>query len=145
MIKIICVGKIKESYLKELILDYQKRIQKYHKLEIIEVKDEESLEKEKNNLLKVLDLKDYIIMLEIEGKSYSSEEFSQHLDQLFLKTSNITFIIGSSLGIPEEIKKLKKESITFSKFTFPHGLFRGILLEQIYRSFKILNHETYHK
>ncbi|MCI8467276.1 MAG: 23S rRNA (pseudouridine(1915)-N(3))-methyltransferase RlmH [Clostridia bacterium] len=145
MIKIICVGKIKESYLKELILDYQKRIQKYHKLEIIEVKDEESLEKEKNNLLKVLDLKDYIITLEIEGKSYSSEEFSQHLDQLFLKTSNITFIIGSSLGIPEEIKKLKKESITFSKFTFPHGLFRGILLEQIYRSFKILNHETYHK
>ena len=109
MIKIICVGKIKESYLKELILDYQKRIQKYHKLEIIEVKDEESLEKEKNNLLKVLDLKDYIITLEIEGKSYSSEEFSQHLDQLFLKTSNITFIIGSSLGIPEEIKKLKKE------------------------------------
>ncbi len=145
MIKIICVGKIKESYLKELIEDYQKRIQKYHKLEIIEVKDEESLEKEKNNLLKVLDLKDYIITLEIEGKSYSSEEFSQHLDQLFLKTSNITFIIGSSLGIPEEIKKLKKESITFSKFTFPHGLFRGILLEQIYRSFKILNHETYHK
>jgi len=145
MIKIICVGKIKESYLKELIEDYQKRIQKYHKLEIIEVKDEESLEKEKNNLLKVLDLKDYIITLEIEGKSYSSEEFSQHLDQLFLKTSNITFIIGSSLGIPEEIKKLKKESITFSKFTFPHGLFRGILLEQIYRSFKIQNNEKYHK
>ena len=145
MIKIICVGKIKESYLKELIEDYQKRIQKYHKLEIIEVKDEESLEKEKNNLLKVLDLKDYIITLEIEGKSYSSEEFSQHLDNLFLKTNNITFIIGSSLGIPNEIKKLKKESITFSKFTFPHGLFRGILLEQIYRAFKILNHETYHK
>jgi 23S rRNA (pseudouridine1915-N3)-methyltransferase len=145
MIKIICVGKIKEKYLKELIADYQTRINKYHKLEIIEVKDEENLEKEKNNILKVMDAKDYIITLEIEGKSYSSEEFSQHLDNLFLKTNNITFIIGSSLGIPNEIKKLKKESITFSKFTFPHGLFRGILLEQIYRAFKILNHETYHK
>lgn len=145
MIKIICVGKIKEPYLKELIADYQKRISKYHKLEIIEVKDEDSLEKEKNNILKVLDPKDYIITLEIEGKSYSSEEFSKHLDTLFIKTSNITFIIGSSLGIPNEIKELKKESITFSRFTFPHGLFRGILLEQIYRSFKIINHETYHK
>lgn len=145
MIKIICVGKIKETYLKNLIEDYLKRISKYHKLQIIEVKDEESLEKEKQNILKVLDPKDYIITLEIEGKSFTSEEFANHIDQLFLKTSNITFIIGSSLGIPKEIKDLKKESISFSKFTFPHGLFRGILLEQIYRSFKINNHETYHK
>jgi len=145
MIKIICVGKIKEAYLKNLIEDYLKRISKYHKLQIIEVKDEESLEKEKQNILKVLDPKDYIITLEIEGKSFTSEEFANHIDQLFLKTSNITFIIGSSLGIPKEIKDLKKESISFSKFTFPHGLFRGILLEQIYRSFKINNHETYHK
>lgn len=145
MIKIICVGKIKEDYLKKLIEDYQKRIGKYHKLQVIEVKDEDNLEKEKNNILKVLDSKDYIITLEIEGKTYSSEEFASHIDELFLKTNNITFIIGSSLGIPEDIKKLKKESLSFSKFTFPHGLFRGILLEQIYRAFKIQNHETYHK
>ena len=145
MIKIICIGKIKEQYLKDMIQDYQKRISKYHKLEIIEVKDEDNLEKEKNNILRILDPKDYIITLEIEGKSYTSEEFSNHLDKLFLKTNNITFIIGSSLGIPKEIKNLKKEDISFSKFTFPHGLFRGILLEQIYRAFKILNHETYHK
>lgn len=145
MIKIICVGKIKERYLKELIEDYTKRIQKYHKLQIIEVKDEDSIEKETANILKVLDAKDYIITLEIEGKNYTSETFAQHIENLFLKTSNITFIIGSSLGISKEIKNLKKESISFSNFTFPHGLFRGILLEQIYRSFKINNHETYHK
>lgn len=145
MIKIICVGKIKEKYLQELINDYQKRIQKYHKLEIIEVKDEDNLKKETEHLLKIIDKKDYIITLEIEGSTYTSEELASHLEQLFLKTSNITFIIGSSLGIPKEIKELKKESISFSKMTFPHGLFRGILLEQIYRSFKINHHETYHK
>lgn len=145
MIKIICVGKIKEDYLKSLINDYQKRIEKYHKIQIIEVKDEENIEKEKNNLLKVIDKRDYIITLEIEGKNYTSEEFSKHIESLFIKTSNLTFVIGSSLGIPEEIKKLKQEAISFSKLTFPHGLFRGILLEQIYRSFKIQNHETYHK
>lgn len=145
MIKIIVVGKIKEDYLKNMIDDYKKRINKYHKLEIIEVKDEDNLEKEKNNILKVLDKRDYIITLEIEGSTYTSEEFASHLDSLFLKTNNITFIIGSSLGLPEEIKEMRAESLSFSKFTFPHGLFRGILLEQIYRAFKILNHETYHK
>ena len=145
MIKIICDGKIKENYLKNLIEDYTKRINKYHKLEIIEVKDEDSEYKEQENILKVITPKDYIITLEIEGNTYTSEEFSEHIDKLFLKTNNITFIIGSSLGLSDAIKKLAKESISFSKLTFPHGLFRGILLEQIYRSFKILNHETYHK
>ena len=109
------------------------------------MKDEDNITKERNNVLKYLDPKDYIITLEIEGKSFTSEEFSKHLEHLFIKTSNITFIIGSSLGIPEEIKMQRKEAISFSKFTFPHGLFRGILLEQIYRAFKIQNHETYHK
>lgn len=145
MIKIICVGKIKEVYLKELINDYQKRINKYHKIEIVEVKDEDTLEKEKNNLLKVLNKRDYIITLEIEGHTYNSEDFAKHIDQLFLKTNNITFVIGSSLGLPKEIREMSSEKISFSKFTFPHGLFRGILLEQIYRAFKIQNHETYHK
>ncbi len=145
MIKIICMGKIKETYLKELIEDYKKRIQKYHKLEIIELKDEDTLEKETKSMIKVLDTKDYIITLEIEGKKYNSEQFAKHLDELFLKTSNITFIIGSSLGISNTIKQKKNESLSFSDFTFPHGLFRGILLEQIYRSFKINNHEIYHK
>lgn len=145
MIKIICVGKIKENYLKELIEDYQKRIQKYHKLQIIEVKDEDSIEKETANIQKVLEEKDYIITLEIDGQIYTSEEFAKHLNNLFIKTNNITFIIGSSFGLSNTIKNLKKENISFSKFTFPHGLFRGILLEQIYRAFKIQNNESYHK
>lgn len=145
MIKIICMGKIKETYLKELIEDYKKRIQKYHKLEIIELKDEDTLEKETLSIVKVLNPKDYIITLEIEGKKYTSEQFAKHIDELFVKTSNITFIIGSSLGISNTIKQKKNESLSFSDFTFPHGLFRGILLEQIYRSFKINNHEIYHK
>ena len=145
MIKIICVGKIKESYLKDLIDDYKKRIQKYHKLEIIELKDEDTLEKETLSIVKVLNPKDYIITLEIEGKKYTSEQFAKHIDELFVKTSNITFIIGSSLGISKRIKQKKNESLSFSDFTFPHGLFRGILLEQSYRSFKINNHEIYHK
>ncbi len=145
MIKIICVGKIKEKYLNELIEDYKKRISKYHKIEIIEVKDDESIEKEKENLLRVINPKDYIITLEIQGRSYSSEDFAAHMEELFLHTNNLTFIIGGSNGLPKEIIAQKKEDISFSNFTFPHGLFRGILLEQIYRSFKIRNHETYHK
>ncbi len=145
MIKILCVGKIKENYLKELISDYEKRIRKYHDIEIIEVKDEDSLEKEKRNLQKYILEKDYVITLEILGKKMTSEEFSKKIEQTFIENSNITFVIGSSLGLHEEIKKRSNFALSFSDFTFPHGLFRGILLEQIYRAFKIMNHETYHK
>ena len=145
MIKILCVGKIKEEYLKEFIKDYQTRISKYHKIEIIEVKDEESLELENNHLQKYLSSKDYIITLEIEGKKCSSEELAQKIENLFSHYSTITFVIGSSLGIPEEVKKRANTALSFSDLTFPHGVFRGLLLEQIYRAFKIINHETYHK
>lgn len=145
MIRIICFGKIKEEYLKNLIQDYQKRIAKYHSIEIVELKDENILEKEEQSLLKVLKKNEYIITLEIEGKSYTSEEFASQMDSLFIKTPCITFIIGSSLGLSDNIKRRANEHISFSKFTFPHGLFRGILLEQIYRAFKIINKETYHK
>ena len=139
------MGKIKENYLKELISDYEKRIRKYHDIEIIEVKDEDSLEKEKRNLQKYILEKDYVITLEILGKKMTSEEFSKKIEQTFIENSNITFVIGSSLGLHEEIKKRSNFALSFSDFTFPHGLFRGILLEQIYRAFKIMNHETYHK
>ena len=145
MIKILCVGKIKEEYLQKLNADYQKRIQKYHKLEIIEVKDESTLNLEKEHLEKYLSTKDYIITLEIEGKKLTSEEFASKLEKTFVRYPNITFIIGSSLGISEEIKKKSNFALSFSDLTFPHGLFRGMLLEQIYRAFKIINHETYHK
>ena len=145
MIKILCVGKIKENYLKEMIDDYKKRISKYHKIEIIEVKDEDDLEKEKEHLLSFISSRDYVITLEILGNVVSSENLAKKIDELFLNYSTITFVIGSSLGLHDDIKKRANFALSFSKFTFPHGLFRGILLEQIYRSFKILHHESYHK
>ncbi len=145
MIKIICLGKLKEPYLVEFINDYKKRINRYHKIEIIELKDEDSLEKEEMQILKFLDKKDYIITLEIEGKELSSEDFATLIENTFITNSNITFIIGSSLGLSKKIKEKSNYALSFSKMTYPHGVFRGILLEQIYRAFKIINHESYHK
>lgn len=145
MIKIICVGKIKEKYLNELINDYSNRINKYHKLEIIEVKDNENIKVETDNLLKVISNNDYNIALCINAKEYDSLSFAKHIDELFSHHSNISFIIGSSNGLSEQILSLCKEFISFSNLTFPHGLFRGMLLEQIYRAFKINNNERYHK
>ena len=145
MIKIICLGKIKEAYLTDLIDDYLKRIRKYHKIEIIELKDEEDLVSEAKNIEKYIGANDYVVTLEIDGKSYTSLEFAELLDKTFITHSTITFIIGSSTGLHDSIKKISNLSLSFSRFTFPHGLFRGILLEQIYRAFKILNHEAYHK
>lgn len=144
MIKVICVGKIKESFYREAILEYLKRIQKYHKLEIIEVMDS-TVKQERELILKKIDKRDYIITLEIEGKQIDSLEFSELIDKTFLNYSNITFIIGGSEGLDDEIKNLSNYKLSFSKLTFPHQLFRVILLEQIYRSFKILHHESYHK
>lgn len=145
MIKIICVGKIKEGYLKELINDYYERINKYHKIMIIEVKDNDNLNIETSSLLKVIDTKDYNIALSINGKKYTSESLAGHIDNLFNYHANLTFIIGGSNGLDSKIIDLCQEEISFSDLTFPHGLFRAILLEQIYRSFKINNNESYHK
>lgn len=145
MIKILCVGKIKENYLQDLINDYLKRISKYHKIEIIELKDDINYLKETNNLLEHIKMSDYNIALDIKGKSITSEELASIIDKTFLSNSTITFIIGGSLGLSEEIKSKCQKVISFSDLTFPHGLFRGILLEQIYRSFKIINNESYHK
>ncbi len=150
MIKIICSGKIKENYLKDAIVEYSKRISKYDKLEIIELPDydydlKKTLQKEKENILKNINLKDYNILLDLNGKSYTSLELAYKLDKVRITNSNITFIIGGSYGVDDEIKKIVNERISFSKLTFPHQLFRVILLEQIYRCFKIINHEEYHK
>lgn len=148
MIKIICVGKIKEKYLKDAILEYQKRLSKYTKLEIIEVPDEATgniLEKEKNSILKHINDKDYIITLEIEGNMISSIDFSKKIDNTLINYPNITFIIGGSYGLDDKIKSISNYKLSFSKMTFPHQLFRILLLEQIYRAFKILNNESYHK
>ena len=145
MIKIIVIGKLKEKYLIEAVNDYKKRINKYHKLEIIEIKDTNIYNEEKE-IISLINKNEYILLLDIFGKEYSSVEFSNKLQNLFNSSnSNITFIIGSSEGVTEKIKEIANEKISFSKFTFPHGLFRVILLEQLYRSFKIINNEKYHK
>ena len=143
MIRIICVGKLKEKYLVDACLEYTKRISKYSKIEIIELKDS-NIKEEKDNILKYIN-KDYIITLEIEGDVIDSPTLAKKIDNIFLNNSNITFIIGGSDGLHDNIKKISNCKLSFSKLTFPHQLFRVMLLEQIYRSFKILNNETYHK
>lgn len=144
MIKIICIGKLKEQYLKDGINDYLNRIKKYHKIEIIELPDS-NIENEGNLILKHINSKDYLIALSIEGTELSSPELANKIDKTFITNPNITFIIGGSDGIREDIKAKCDYQLSFSKLTYPHGLFRLILLEQIYRSFKILNNESYHK
>ena len=151
MIKIITVGTLKEKYLQEAIKEYSKRLQKYTNLEIIEVKDEgvvepqKAIEIESSRIEKYLNNKDYVITLEIEGKEYSSPEFAEKIRNTLIENSNITFIIGGSYGLSDSIKERSNMHMSFSKMTFPHQLFRVILLEQIYRAYKINNNESYHK
>ena len=145
MIKILCVGKIKEDYLNDLINDYKKRINKYIKLEIVELKDNIDYQKEIDNLYKNIKKSDYNIGLDLKGKSYTSVEFAQKIDKILPMNSNITFIIGGSLGLTERVLKLANQKICFSKMTFPHQLIRIFLLEQLFRAFKISNGETYHR
>lgn len=144
MIKIICVGKIKENYLTDMINDYLKRVNKYHKLEIVELKDS-NIEEEGNLILKNIRGNDFIITCEIEGNNLTSVELSEKINSWFINSSNLVFIIGGSNGIDSRVKALSNYKLSFGRNTFPHGMFRAILLEQIYRSFKILNNETYHK
>ena len=145
MIKILCVGKIKEPYLTALINDYFQRIAKYTKIEIMEIKDNFVYAKEIAALKAKINPQDYNIALDLRGNTLTSEEFAQKMAQILPIKNNITFIIGGSLGLDDEIRHMVDYVLSFSTFTFPHGLFRGILLEQIYRAFKINNHETYHK
>ena len=150
MIKIITVGKLKEKYFKDAVSEYVKRLSKYTKIELIEVNDEDydvkkTLLKEKDNIMKYVTDKDYIVTLEIEGNEFSSTQLSDKINEMLVNNSNITFIIGGSYGLHSDIKKISNFKLSFSKMTFPHQLFRVMLLEQIYRSFKIINNETYHK
>ncbi len=148
MIKVICVGKLKENYLKEAVNEYLKRINKYTKIELIELNDVNNgniLKKEKEEIINYINDKDFIITLEIDGIEMDSISFAKKLDNIFNYNSNITFIIGGSYGLDDEIKAKSNLKLSFSQMTFPHQLFRVILLEQIYRSFKINNNEEYHK
>ena len=150
MIKIICVGKIKEKFYSDALLEYKKRISKYTKLEIIELNDldfdiKKTLKEEYNSIMKVLKKEDYNILLDIDGTEYDSLSFARKMNDIAIQNSNISFIIGGSYGVSEELRQVVNLRLSFSKMTFPHQLFRVILLEQIYRAFKINNHEEYHK
>lgn len=157
-ITLITVGKIKEKYLKDAIAEYSKRLSRYCKLEIIEVADEkipdnasETVEdgirdKEGERILKYVKDDAYVVTLEIKGKLLTSEELAEKIDKLGIQgTSHIIFIIGGSIGLGKEVLKRSDYALSFSKMTFPHQLMRVILLEQIYRSYRIISHEPYHK
>lgn len=145
--KIICVGKIKEKFFRDATEEYVKRISKYTKLEIVEIPDESdfNLKKEGDKILSKIKDSDYVITLEIEGNSLDSLEFARKIDNNFNSNKNLTFVIGSSYGLDDLVKQRSNYRLSFSKFTFPHQMFRVMLLEQIYRAYKINNNENYHK
>ena len=148
-INIVCIGKIKEKFFKDAIDEYSKRLSKYCKLNIVELPDEKIPEKintniendikskECTNMINHIKKDSYIICLDLNGKEFSSEQFSKKIEDISMESSQITFVIGGSLGLNQQI--------CFSKMTFPHQLIRVFLLEQIFRAFKISNGETYHR
>ncbi|MCR5307604.1 MAG: 23S rRNA (pseudouridine(1915)-N(3))-methyltransferase RlmH [bacterium] len=151
-INIISVGKIKESYFIDGIEEYKKRISKYSNIELITVMDESNdldektvKKKEGERILAKIPNNSYTIVLDLKGKELDSVEFAKKMDEITLVSSTINFIIGGSLGLDNEVINKADYRLCFSKFTFPHKLMKLILLEQIYRSFKINNNESYHK
>ena len=157
-INIVCVGKIKEKYLKLGIDEFKKRLSKYCKLEIIELEDEKApenlsdkemlmiKEKEGKKILSKIKDNSYVIALAIDGKNLSAEELAETINKLGVRgISNITFVIGGSLGLSDEVLSRADYKLSFSKMTFPHQLMRLILLEQVYRAYRINNGEPYHK
>ncbi len=157
-ITLLTVGKIKEKYFSDAIEEYKKRLSKYCTLKIVEVADEKTMEnmspaqeqiikkKEAERINKMLPEGAYVISLVIDSKQHTSVEFADHIQKLTVDgTSHIVFIIGGSIGIDDELIKASNERISFSKMTFPHQLMRVILLEQIYRAFRIIKNEPYHK
>ena len=157
-ITLITVGKIKEKYLRDAVAEYSKRLSRYCKLEIIEVADEktpdqasETVEeniraKEGERILKYIRDDMYVITLEIGGRMLSSEEFAEKIETLGVQgKSSITFVIGGSIGLGKEVLKRSDYALSFSKMTFPHQLMRVVLLEQVYRGYRIISGEPYHK
>jgi 23S rRNA (pseudouridine1915-N3)-methyltransferase len=157
-IRIVAVGKIKEKYIQEGIKEFSKRLSRYCSLSIVEIEDEKAPEtlsekemeivkdKEGERILAKIPPNSFIISLEIEGKLLSSEDLSKKIDDLMINGINdITFVIGGSLGLSQEVRNRSDFKLSFSKMTFPHQLMRLILLEQIYRGFRIMKGEPYHK
>jgi 23S rRNA (pseudouridine1915-N3)-methyltransferase len=157
-IDILCVGKIKEGYLREAISEYSKRLSRYCRLNIIEVQDEKTPETQSETLCGICKKNEgerlkkyiredaYVVTLEIQGREMTSEELAGAINSAGIKgISRIQFVIGGSLGLAEEITNCADMHLSFSRMTFPHQLMRVILLEQIYRSYRIINNEPYHK
>ena len=157
-IDIICVGKVKEQYLRDAIAEYSKRLGRYCKLNILEVADEKTPEhasegverqikaKEGERIAKHIKPGAYVITLAIDGQQVTSEGFARKIDQLGIQgVSHIQFVIGGSIGMDDAILRQANYKLSFSKMTFPHQLMRVILLEQVYRAYKINAHEPYHK
>lgn len=155
-INLYCVGKVKEQHLRDAIDEYLKRISKYCSISIIELPDKpipeksnstlesQIIEAESNEIINKLNMSSYKIALDLTGKQYTSEEFAEKINKIKLSNSTISFIIGGSLGLSDDLKRICNEKISFSKMTFPHQLMRVIFLEQLFRSFKINNNEKYH-
>lgn len=157
-ITIVCVGKIKEKFYRDALAEYTKRLSRYCSLSITEVADEKTKEqasdvecaiikdREGERILKSIREDGYVIALAIDGKNLDSVELSKKIEKLALTgKSNLYFVIGGSLGLSDEVMKRANYKLSFSRMTFPHQLMRVILLEQIYRSYRIINHEPYHK
>lgn len=157
-ITVIAVGRVKEKFYRDAVAEYGKRLGRYCKLDIIEVEDEKTpdkagaameqliLKKEADRILRYVREDAWVVTLEISGREYDSEQFAMELEKLATQgVSHIQFIIGGSLGLHEEIRKKADRAVSFSKMTFPHQLMRVILLEQIYRGYRILHREPYHK
>ena len=156
-VTLICVGKVKEKFYRDAIKEYEKRLGAYIKLNTIEISDEKvkvendseialAMEKEGNNILSKIKDNQYVITLEILGKNLSSEEFASKIDNLMLTgKSDVTLVIGGSYGLSDSVKKRSDFALSFSRMTFPHQMMRVVLLEQVYRAYRIIIGASYHK
>ena len=156
-VTLICVGKVKEKFYRDAIKEYEKRLGEYIKLNTIEINDEKvkvendseialAMEKEGNNILSKIKDTQYVITLEILGKSISSEQFAAKIDNLMLTgKSDVVLVIGGSYGLSDSVKKRSDYALSFSKMTFPHQMMRVVLLEQVYRAYRIITGASYHK
>lgn len=156
-VSVICVGKLKEGYLRDGCAEYIKRLSAYSKVKVIEVAEEKAsdnpsaaeiiniIEKEGKRIIDKIPKGSFVISMCIEGKEFSSPDFSEELEKISMNNSNVAFIIGGSYGLSDEVKSLGKLKLSFGKLTLPHQLARMVLLEQIYRAFSISNHSKYHK
>ena len=156
-VTLICVGKVKEKFYRDTIKEYEKRLGAYIKLNTIEISDEKvkvendseialAMEKEGNNILSKIKDNQYVITLEILGKNLSSEEFASKIDNLMLTgKSDVALVIGGSYGLSDSVKKRSDFALSFSRMTFPHQMMRVVLLEQVYRAYRIITGASYHK